>query len=93
MREMTADRSRRESASTTHLPFNIYLFQTLFQINFCSVPIFSSDLRSVYDHVIENDNFKMFFLVLDLLFVMKNIFVSISTYKNVQRQNSRYKKI
>ena len=36
---------------------------------------------------------KMFFLVLDLLFVMKNIFVSISTFKNVQRQNSRNKKI
>ena len=61
MREMTADRSRRESASTTHLPFNIFLFQTLFQINFCSVPIFSSDLRSVYDHVIGNDNFKNVF--------------------------------
>ena len=61
MREMTADWSRRESASTTHLPFNIFLFQTLFQINFCSVPIFSSDLRSVYDHVIENDNFKNVF--------------------------------
>ena len=61
MREMTADWSRRESASTTHLPFNIFIFQTLFQINFCSVPIFSSDLRSVYDHVIENDNFKNVF--------------------------------
>ena len=58
---MTADWSRRESASTTHLPFNIFIFQTLFQINFCSVPIFSSDLRSVYDHVIENDNFKNVF--------------------------------
>ena len=45
MREMTADWSRRESASTTHLPFNIFIFQTLFQNNFCYVQIFSSDLR------------------------------------------------
>ena len=89
MREMTADRSRRESASTTHLPFNIFLFRRFSRSISALYRSFQVTCGQSMTMLLKMIILKMFFLVLDLLFVMKNIFVSISTYK--KRSEAKFK--
>lgn len=68
MCEMIVDWLWCELVSIIYFFFNIYFFQMFFQINFCFVLIFLSDLWLVYDYVIENDNFKNVFFCFRFIF-------------------------